>query len=294
MSLRAPVVFSENPGSKLLPQRGSPSPARGWQAHPGIGRRVCFPWKPRMPQRKPSTGQQRPALLSSVLNFGSAFGPAPCSCGAPLRERATLGPMRAGGSRKPPDMPRSGRRGLSCRWAKHGPPVGRMLFASKGRKKRWLASVSDALQVLGSPQFEVGFRVLLRFKTSDSSSHSSSHTQNGQRDRILIIESVKTKSVIAASNISQDHGYIRGYRFHQNTSNKLQILLKYKNQKPAINKIIRISKPSKRVYSPISQLRKRNKVPIPTTGKSHSLSQAGRDHSAFTKGSSTPSTSKGV
>ena len=136
MSLRAPVVFSENPGSKLLPQRGSPSPARGWQAHPGIGRRVCFPWKPRMPQRKPSTGQQRPALLSSVLNFGSAFGPAPCSCGAPLRERATLGPMRAGGSRKPPDMPRSGRRGLSCRWAKHGPPVGRMLFASKGRKKR--------------------------------------------------------------------------------------------------------------------------------------------------------------
>lgn len=90
---------------------------------------------------------------------------------------------------------------------------------------------------------------------SDSLSRLFSHTQNGQRNRILVIESVQTKLVIAVLNISQDHGYIRGYRFHQNASNKLQILLKYKNQKPVINKIIRISKPSKRVYISINQLR---------------------------------------
>jgi len=83
---------------------------------------------------------------------------------------------------------------------------------------------------------------------SDSLSHLFSHIQNGQRNRILTVESAKTKLVLAILNILQDHGYIRGYRFHHNASTKLQILLKYKNQKPAINKIIRISKPSKRVY----------------------------------------------
>jgi small subunit ribosomal protein S8 len=83
---------------------------------------------------------------------------------------------------------------------------------------------------------------------SDSLSHSCSHIQNGQRNRTLAIESVQTKSVIAVPNISQDHGYTRGYRFHQNASNKLQTLPKHKNQKPVTNKIIRISKPSKRVY----------------------------------------------
>lgn len=92
-----------------------------------------------------------------------------------------------------------------------------------------------------------------RTNMSDSLSHLCSHIQNGQRGHILTIESVQTKLVIAVLNILQDHGYIRGYRFHQNASNKLQILPKYKNQKPVINKIIRISKPSKRVYISINQ-----------------------------------------
>lgn len=127
---------------------------------------------------------------------------------------------------------------------------------------------------------------------SDPSSHSYSHTQNGQRNRILIIESVKTKLVIAVSNISQEHGYIRGYRFHQNTSNKPQTSPKHKNQKPATNKTTRVSGPSKRVYISIGQSRKQNKIKL--TGKSHSPSQAGRDHSVPMKGSSIPSTSKGV
>ncbi len=93
---------------------------------------------------------------------------------------------------------------------------------------------------------------------SDTLSHLFSNIQNGQRCHILTIESVQTKLVIAILNILQEHGYIRGYRFHPTTSNKLQILLKYKNQKPVINKIIRISKPSKRVYISINQLRGAN------------------------------------
>lgn len=42
-----------------------------------------------------------------------------------------------------------------------------------------------------------------------------------------------------------ESGYIRGYRIGRS---KIEILLKYKNQKPAIKNITRISKPSKRVY----------------------------------------------
>lgn len=133
---------------------------------------------------------------------------------------------------------------------------------------------------------------------SDSSSHSFSHIQNGQRNRIPIIESVKTKLVIAVSNVSQENGYIRGYRFHQNTSNKPQTSPKYKNQKPAINKTIRISKPSKRVYISINQLlrlrrREQDKISL-ITGKSHCPDHAGRGHFVFMKGLPTPSTSKGV
>lgn len=133
---------------------------------------------------------------------------------------------------------------------------------------------------------------------SDSLSHLFSHIQNGQRNRILIIEFVKTKLVIAVLNVLQENGYIRGYRFHQNTSNKLQILLKYKNQKPAINKTIRISKPSKRVYISINQLlrlrrREQDKISL-ITGKSHCPDHAGRGHFVFMKGLFILSTSKGV
>ena len=115
---------------------------------------------------------------------------------------------------------------------------------------------------------------------SDSSSRLFSHIQNGQRNRILVIESVQTKLVIAVPNISQDHGYIRGYRFHQNASNKLRILLKYKNQKPVINKIIRISKPSKRVYISINQLRggapEQNQIKLKTSvGQGRKTTTAG-------------------
>lgn len=156
---------------------------------------------------------------------------------------------------------------------------------------------------------------------SDSLSNLLSQIQNGQKNRILVIQSFKSKVAIAVLNILQDNGYIRGYRYNslaeyskvstnkkvvknddqslnhsvfveEPTKNRLDppegppverpaqhgdidplnaplamyqqnkifkkdldILLKYKNQEPVISKIIRISKPSKRVYISINQIK---------------------------------------
>jgi small subunit ribosomal protein S8 len=114
---------------------------------------------------------------------------------------------------------------------------------------------------------------------SDILSNFFSHLKNAQQSRILVIEHPQSKLILSLLNILQECGYIRGYRMivpnngvasvasvaslleqsiHLNikpfTFPKVEILLKYKNQKPAINKILRISKPSKRVYLSVKKL----------------------------------------
>lgn len=91
---------------------------------------------------------------------------------------------------------------------------------------------------------------------SDLLSNFFSHINNSQQSRILVIEHSQSKIIMSILNILQESGYIRGYRLlaHSSTFPKVEILLKYKNQKPAINKIIRISKPSKRVYFSVKHL----------------------------------------
>jgi small subunit ribosomal protein S8 len=66
-----------------------------------------------------------------------------------------------------------------------------------------------------------------------------------------------------ASNLRQhvldvlaDEGYIRGYtRIEQkNKVAEFEIELKYSNGQPAIREIVRVSKPGRRVYSPVKDL----------------------------------------
>ena len=88
---------------------------------------------------------------------------------------------------------------------------------------------------------------------SDSLSNLFSHIQNGQRSRALTIYLRPTKLITSTLGLLQDHGYIRGYRLIAAGSRDsnipvVAILLKYKNQKPAIQRLMRVSKPSKRVY----------------------------------------------
>lgn len=96
----------------------------------------------------------------------------------------------------------------------------------------------------------------------DTLSNLFSHIKNAQENRILVIEHIKSRTIIAILNVLQEHGYIRGYRFLTQKPHKLEILLKYNanNQKPVINKIIPLSKPSRRVYVRANQLIKKDSI----------------------------------
>ena len=76
-------------------------------------------------------------------------------------------------------------------------------------------------------------------------------------------ERKRPKVVTPASNLRQrvldvlaDEGYIRGYtRVEQKDKTpELEIELKYNNGQPAIREIRRVSKPGRRVYSPVRDL----------------------------------------
>jgi small subunit ribosomal protein S8 len=100
---------------------------------------------------------------------------------------------------------------------------------------------------------------------SDSLSNFFSHIKSAQKGRVLVIEHFKSQVTLAILATLQESGYIRGYRVFggrsattssnsSTSSQKIEILLKYKNQKPAINQILRVSKPSRRFYLSVNQL----------------------------------------
>jgi ribosomal protein S8 len=103
----------------------------------------------------------------------------------------------------------------------------------------------------------------------DILSNLFSHIQNGQKNRILVIEYMNSRAVVAVLNILQENGYIRGYRFvpphppkdptertttDPRRARRIEILLRYLYEKPAIGKAMRISKPSRRIYLSIDAL----------------------------------------
>jgi small subunit ribosomal protein S8 len=58
-------------------------------------------------------------------------------------------------------------------------------------------------------------------------------------------------------DVLTEEGYIRGYARveHKASGAEFEIELKYNNGQPAIRKIMRVSKPGRRVYSPVKQLK---------------------------------------
>ena len=76
--------------------------------------------------------------------------------------------------------------------------------------------------------------------------------RNGQSVRKLIVKQRNTKVCVGVLNILWEEGFIRG--FNINSTNEIEILLKYYNNLPVIKTIERISKSSRRVYSPIKTL----------------------------------------
>ncbi len=82
--------------------------------------------------------------------------------------------------------------------------------------------------------------------------------RNGQRARLSDVDSPASRLRAHVLDVLKREGYIRGYtqRESSNGQVELKIELKYHDGDPVIQKILRISKPGRRVYASIKSLPK--------------------------------------
>ena len=80
--------------------------------------------------------------------------------------------------------------------------------------------------------------------------------RNAQMRRRPKVTSPSSRLRARVLDVLADEGYIRGYTEveHKNGLKELEIELKYANGQPAIREIARVSKPGRRVYSPVKDL----------------------------------------
>lgn len=82
--------------------------------------------------------------------------------------------------------------------------------------------------------------------------------KKGQLAKRSFIFTKQKKICKSFLHILWDEGFILGYKIDPNNQKKLKIFLKYKNEKPVINSIKYISKPSLKMYYSIKQIWKIN------------------------------------
>lgn len=78
--------------------------------------------------------------------------------------------------------------------------------------------------------------------------------KNGQLAKRNFIYQNRKNVCEAFLKILWDEGFIQSYQIEINNSNILKIFLKYKNQRPVVNNIKLISKPSRRMYWSLNQI----------------------------------------
>ena len=83
---------------------------------------------------------------------------------------------------------------------------------------------------------------------TDTLSNFFSKIKNGYLAKNYKITQYKSKQIIKILNIFLKEGLIKSYTISKKNQNIIYIYFKYKNNQSIINKIIRISKPSKRIY----------------------------------------------
>ena len=83
---------------------------------------------------------------------------------------------------------------------------------------------------------------------TDTLSNFFSKIKNGYLAKKNKIIQFKSKQIINILNILIKEGLIRSYQISKKNKNIIYIYLKYNNKKPIIQQIIRISKPSRRLY----------------------------------------------
>jgi len=81
--------------------------------------------------------------------------------------------------------------------------------------------------------------------------------RNGQLRRLAKVSSPASKLRGRLLEVLKIEGYIRGYAEieHKGTMKEFEIELKYHEGKPVIRELIRVSKPGRRVYNSVSELK---------------------------------------
>lgn len=93
---------------------------------------------------------------------------------------------------------------------------------------------------------------------TDSLADMLTRIRNGQRAKLAYVTSPLSKLRISVLEVLKKEGYIREYSTEIGADNKqqLKIELKYVEGQPVIREITRVSKPGRRIYSPIEALQK--------------------------------------
>ena len=78
--------------------------------------------------------------------------------------------------------------------------------------------------------------------------------KNAQLSKRNIVLQKRKKICEAFLKILWNEGFISGYTINKKNTSQIKIFLKYRNNKPAINSLKIISKPSRRVYYSIKQI----------------------------------------
>ncbi|MFV9876161.1 MAG: 30S ribosomal protein S8 [Rickettsiales endosymbiont of Dermacentor nuttalli] len=92
---------------------------------------------------------------------------------------------------------------------------------------------------------------------TDSLGDMITRIRNGQRARLSVVRMPTSKQNIMVLEVLKKEGYIRDYSVNniRKGVSEIQIELKYTN-KPAIKEIKRVSKPGRRFYSSVKELKK--------------------------------------
>ena len=90
---------------------------------------------------------------------------------------------------------------------------------------------------------------------SDNIADMLTRIRNGQKSKLLNVAMPASKLKCAVLDVLKGEGYIAGYTF-STEDREISVELKYSRiGKPAICEIHKVSKPGKRIYSPISNLK---------------------------------------
>ena len=82
--------------------------------------------------------------------------------------------------------------------------------------------------------------------------------RNGQKAKKFSILIPQSKLSSQLLDIFYTEGFISGYKISPENPKMFEIVLKYYKKKPVINKIVSISKPSKKIYMSVADLWKLN------------------------------------